>query len=1609
MAFVDSDFANKLTLGSVAPPPAMPGIDPGGVSGYGQAPAQTPEWAAPAWAGTPQTAPQEPWSMVDFSTPEAPWSQPSWATWDSGQYQPEQVNPLIPAQYEDMPNWTGNAPWEQFETSQPTNTGAFPGMLKPTWADQQQPFQDVAGQALQSGLGLDMFNTPLSAVAGTPENAMAQDLYQQARADIFGRQGAMAPAEGLDFETMLQIVLSQEIDPKARRSLEKFYRENPEELQADANAALRRMGRFEDSNALTDALGIGATGLTFIGSGTGAANQVGQAFGQDWNLDWHDVPGLDNVGADIIDTVLSPGTLIPFAGGAGLKVATLGGRAGLEAAGIQAATRGIPAIAGGVLAADKVQDIPGFEDQPDWLQAIEPVAAGLAGGLAGWHSPEILKNLEARGFPGLGLKDVSDNYVYHITNRDRAIQIKETGELRPHEPWDFTEQDTWPDSSTNPRSYFSSSPNLEHFAPPEGEPVLLRKQLTPDVKEERWTGDLYSERASPAAEIEFRDVDGTWRPLSDIDNRRSMLKKPTEPTIGEAIAPGPDLAQNAAQREALDALHKETVARRSGETASIIHEGRISQVQRFNEAFEEGQARGLAGEDLSKHVLGNMRGQLRTVDPLSPETYPMLHNLVHTAFKGNEITEFEAASLTKSLIEWETRGLAPTPGVQKTMRRLFGDEFVDSYFRPRKLKVEAPDMPYPTRALPGFEGQAPVQPPFSEATLTPGGLETSRVRVAGEIANEAARKEESYQAWLNQLRASEAARGGTPLKLGDEALIGAGPVKGKYPSVLPTRPPPVHSLTPGRILYLIKESALEVLALARATKTSLDISAPGRQGLPLGLAHPILAKDAFVKQIKALVSEKAFLRSEAALDARPNARIHRESGLFRADMAGGDLTKAEEAFLSRIAGHIPLIRGSQRAYVAYLNNLRANVFDHVWAALDPLDRTIENGKTLARFINVASGRGELGGILEGSGTFLGRLLFSPRNLVSKPEMIYLGGKLAATGPNAMKREASRVMAAYFGGISSFLAMGVAAGLWDVEVDPRSADFGKLRVGNTRYDLWGGYSQLVRTMTRMATGETKSTRTGEIYDVNRLTDLLGFTRAKLAPVPGELVNQLQGKDFLGNPAERDPFHIIWNLYGPLSPQDVFEGYQDNGWMGALMAIPSIFGVGTQTYAPTPQEQYDAKLIADPDFGKPLSQLSESKRKAAEEKFGPKPLSRDEDVAARQIQARIHKMETAAWQEAIDRQLEDGTLTPEQWREQRQTRITSDRGFWEGLYATAPEFKGVETPVTRYYAAIDAATEPVTKVVDWDRVAAYEAGLSEADRKYIAENTGLNYSSTEQGYKTDLAKIEASGYFETEESKSAFRKAHPEIDALVRKWGYGASTTKILDLEKELSGQQDASDLALKAGQIDGDQWRDDLHSRMDQLRGAKEAIFSDLTEREEGPLSGWFAAIEQATDKQGHVDWDEVDAWLQAQPKETRAAVEGRVRTFLSDPVARYYEATGQADETGYFDLKEKAWSDLKTAYPGRIDDDLTYEDWYEGQVQALVEAGVAYGYDAREARQRAILKLDSNATVQRVAEITRTQYRHRWVVENPQLAKEMWFYGLFTPDVKEREFLAGIR
>lgn len=260
----------------------------------------------------------------------------------------------------------------------------------------------------------------------------------------------------------------------------------------------------------------------------------------------------------------------------------------------------------------------------------------------------------------------------------------------------------------------------------------------------------------------------------------------------------------------------------------------------------------------------------------------------------------------------------------------------------------------------------------------------------------------------------------------------------------------------------------------------------------MSVLHPGKAGKAFAKSIPTVFSEAKADKVLADIHNSPLAPLRREAGLYLADYhkSGQPLTAGEEGFQSSVAQSIPSVRASERAYVSFLDKLRADVFDD-YATTHP-DASLETLKGIASFINKATGRGDLGAWGEQHVTALSQAFYSPRFQLSRVQTALAPWTGTPEARAYAKRELIKFVSAGIG----MMGLAKAAGL-EVGVDPLSSDFGKIRVVNTRIGLWGGSAQIARYTAQLITGQATSLSDGETRPRSRLQTAINFLRTRAA--------------------------------------------------------------------------------------------------------------------------------------------------------------------------------------------------------------------------------------------------------------------------------------------------------------------------------------------------------------------------------------------------------------------------------------------------------------------------------------------------------------------------------
>jgi hypothetical protein len=273
--------------------------------------------------------------------------------------------------------------------------------------------------------------------------------------------------------------------------------------------------------------------------------------------------------------------------------------------------------------------------------------------------------------------------------------------------------------------------------------------------------------------------------------------------------------------------------------------------------------------------------------------------------------------------------------------------------------------------------------------------------------------------------------------------------------------------------------------------------------------------------------------------------------------------------------------------VTFLNRLRADTFDAMLGSLQKgPEPTTEEIKAIADYINIATGRGDLGKFQQ-AGEALNTVFFAPRLVASRFQI--LGGYPYFKASGRTKNLVLREYAKFLTGAALVYALGIAFQDEEdkaVEIDPRSSDFLKLRYGDTRVDPLGGLIQATVFLSRVVSGEKKqlSGKVVPIRDAYRLMNLFrenprkdkvrygadntfdvgaNFLRSKFSPSFGAAVDILTGETVVGE--KTTPTEVGYRMVMPITFGEAKETLEAHGMpAGPALTIVSLFGMGVQTY-------------------------------------------------------------------------------------------------------------------------------------------------------------------------------------------------------------------------------------------------------------------------------------------------------------------------------------------------------------------------------------------------------------------------------------------------------------
>lgn len=378
---------------------------------------------------------------------------------------------------------------------------------------------------------------------------------------------------------------------------------------------------------------------------------------------------------------------------------------------------------------------------------------------------------------------------------------------------------------------------------------------------------------------------------------------------------------------------------------------------------------------------------------------------------------------------------------------------------------------------------------------------------------------------------------------------------------------------------IVKEGA----GLSKSLLASLDNSALFRQGWKNLFAHPAEwgknALQSFRDIAQQFGGHEVMDAVRADIFSRPNALNGRYQ---KAGLAIGSL---EEQFPSSLPEKIPgfgrAFKASEAAFNGFQLRMRADVFDKYMqiAARSGVDLNDPvQLKSIGRLVNELTSRGDIGK----SGELANLAFFSLRKL--KADVEFLTAHQLDQGVTPFVRKQAAVnLVKVASGTAAVLAIANAVRPGSVEWDPRSADFGKIKIGDTRFDVTGGMGSILVLAARLATQSekvgpvVKPINSGKFGGTTGQDLVVNFFANKLSPAAGVVRDLLRGERFGGKPLTAQG--VAGDLLTPLPINNAIELYQaPNGANPLLGILADALGIGVNTYAPRPKKPKKGTLHA-----------------------------------------------------------------------------------------------------------------------------------------------------------------------------------------------------------------------------------------------------------------------------------------------------------------------------------------------------------------------------------------------------------------------------------------------
>lgn len=356
---------------------------------------------------------------------------------------------------------------------------------------------------------------------------------------------------------------------------------------------------------------------------------------------------------------------------------------------------------------------------------------------------------------------------------------------------------------------------------------------------------------------------------------------------------------------------------------------------------------------------------------------------------------------------------------------------------------------------------------------------------------------------------------------------------------------------------------LDVLtsAIYKSIQASMDLSYGLRQGFKVLTKNPTIWKENFIKAFepfKYITNKEAqnvvANKFKASLVSHPLYQQAIDSKLA--------IGVIEEFFPTAIAEKIPILgnifKASNEAFTIFSQGSRMSLFEDMinTATKNGTKMTPELSKDLAYVANSITGRGSLGKLEPASET-INKLFYSGRYISSQIDTFTMPFN-TKLDPLA-RAEAMKSSRNNFATIGALMA--TASLFTEVETDPRSSKFGKMKVPGSKdtwIDLTAGIGSYIVLASKTATQESKSATTGRITKLNsgkfgsttNQDVVVNWLTGKLSPAPSAINQALKGTDYSGKKPTLGS--TAQNLVTPIGVGNAYDIFNSEDTVTALIA-------------------------------------------------------------------------------------------------------------------------------------------------------------------------------------------------------------------------------------------------------------------------------------------------------------------------------------------------------------------------------------------------------------------------------------------------------------------------